>query len=239
MPKWTGKFHEGDCLQLMARLPPESLSCIVTSPPYNLRTGTGSMGKPGTGGKWSGSVLRQGYGDYADSMVYADYIVWQRQCLQAMLRLLKSDGVIFYNHKWRIQKGLLEDRSDIVQGFPVRQILIWERAGGLNFNPGYFLPTYEVVYMICKPAFKLRQEYLSLGDVWKITQELKNPHPAPFPVELARRLIAATTAPIILDPFMGSGTTALAAEQCGRKWIGFDLSPDYCQMAEARLRERR
>ena len=65
-----------------------------------------------------------------------------------MMRVLKPTGAIFYNHKWRIQKGLLQDRADIVNDFPVRQIIIWQRAGGINFNPGYFLPTYEVIYLI-------------------------------------------------------------------------------------------
>ena len=82
------------------------------------------------------------------------YVAWQRESLTAMMRVLRNDGVIFYNHKWRVQGGLLQDRHDIVEGFPVRQIIIWKRKGGINFNPGYFLPTYEVIYMICKPDFK-------------------------------------------------------------------------------------
>lgn len=45
---------------------------------------------------------------------------------------------------------LIQDRHEIVQDFPVRQIIIWKRKGGINFNPGYFLPTYEVIYLIAK-----------------------------------------------------------------------------------------
>ncbi len=62
--------------------------------------------------------------------------------LMAKMRVLREDGAIFYNHKWRVQAGLLQDRSEIVAGFPVRQIIIWKRDGGINFNRGYFLPTY-------------------------------------------------------------------------------------------------
>ena len=54
-----------------------------------------------------------------------------------------------------MQAGVLQDRSDIVAGFPVRQVIIWKRKGGFNFNPGYFLPTYEVIYLIAKPGFRL------------------------------------------------------------------------------------
>jgi modification methylase len=64
---------------------------------------------------------------------------------------------------------------------------------------------------------------------------MKNKHPAPFPVALPLRCIESTTAKIILDPFSGSGTTALAAKQLGRNYIGIDISPEYCAMAESRL----
>ena len=74
-----------------------------------------------------------------------------------------------------------------------------------------------------------------MGDVWQIPQENNNPHPAPFPVELAERCISSTTAEIVLDPFMGSGTTAIAAEACERKWIGLELSKDYCKLAKQRV----
>ncbi len=73
------------------------------------------------------------------------------------------------------------------------------------------------------------------GDVWRIPQEGNNPHPAPFPVELAARCIKATNAQIVLDPFMGSGSTAIAAESLGREWVGIDVSADYCKLAKERL----
>jgi modification methylase len=152
-----------------------------------------------------------------------------------MMRLLANDGAIFYNHKWRVQNGLLQDRQDIVNGFPVRQIIIWRRKGGLNFNPGYFLPTYEVIYLIAKKNFKLVSKANAVGDVWEFSQEFSNKHPAPFPLELPMRCIESTNAKIILDPFMGSGTTAMAALQLGRAYVGIELSPDYCLMAEQRI----
>ena len=131
----------------------------------------------------------------------------------------------------------MQDRQDIVGGFPVRQIIIWQRAGGINFSDHFFLPTYEVIYLIAKPDFRLNPKANSVGDVWKIHQDYKNPHPAPFPVALVSRIIGATGAEIVLDPFMGSGTTAVVAKKLGRQYIGIELSPDYCQMAEARLQK--
>lgn len=142
--------------------------------------------------------------------------------------------------KWRVQKGLWQRLADeITDGFPVRQIIIWQRAGGINFNPGYFLPTYEVIYMIAKPAFRLAKGASALGDVWTIPQEANNPHPAPFPVELAQRCIASTNASVVLDPFIGSGTTAIAAICEARSWLGIDVSQTYCEMARERIAQHR
>lgn len=236
---WLNQMHQGDCVQLMNSMPSESVGVIVTSPPYNLRNSTGNGMKDGRGGKWRNAALINGYAVHDDCMPHDDYVQWQRECLDAMFRVLREDGVIFYNHKWRVQGGLLQDRSDIVAGFPVRQIIIWQRDGGINFNAGYFLPTYEVIYMICKPKFKLAPKANAIGDIWKIPQEMNNDHPAPFPVELASRCIRSTNAEIVLDPFMGSGTTAIAAEKCGRDWIGLELANEYCKLARARIRRER
>lgn len=134
-----------------------------------------------------------------------------------------------------MQNGLLQDRQDIISDFPVRQIIIWKRKGGINFNPGYFLPTYEVIYLIAKPAFQLAPKANAFGDVWEFNQERNNPHPAPFPVNLINRIITSTHADIILDPFMGSGTTALAALTNNRKYVGIEISSEYVSLAEERI----
>jgi len=232
---WLNQMHHGDCLRLMRAMPENSVDLIVTSPPYNIKNSTGNGLKCGKGGKWANAALIQGYSDHHDNMPHNDYVKWQRNCLHAMMDILKETGAIFYNHKWRVQNGLLQDRHDILEGFPVRQIIIWKRNGGINFNPGYFLPTYEVIYLIAKPKFKLAPKANAQGDVWEIPQTRDNPHPAPFPIELAEKCIASTEAQIVLDPFMGSGTTAAAAKNLGRDWIGMDISKDYCSMTRERV----
>jgi modification methylase len=231
----------GDILDVMSKMPDKSVDLVVTSPPYNLKNSTGNGMKDSRGGKWKNAELVNGYADYDDNMPHKQYVSWQRDCLREMLRVIPDDGAVFYNHKWRVQNGLLQDRQDIVSGFPVRQIIIWQRKGGINFNSGYFLPTYEVIYLIAKPKFKLAHKANAYGDVWEFTQEMNNEHPAPFPIALIDRIISSTTAEIILDPFMGSGTTALAAILNNRKYIGIELSPQYCKMAETRIQnfERR
>ena len=231
----------------MSALPDGGVRLVVTSPPYNIRNSSGNGLRNGAGGKWPKAALQAGYAGHDDEMPHAEYVAWQRECLAAMWRLLRPDGAIFYNHKWRVQRGLLQDRSDIVDGFPVRQILIWKRAGGINFNPGYFLPDYEVIYLIAKPEFRLAPKANAAGCVWEIPQESgRNPHPAPFPVGLAARCIESVYGPRpgpedgpVLDPFLGSGTTAVAAERLGAAWIGIERSAEYAAMAAARIARAR
>jgi site-specific DNA-methyltransferase (adenine-specific) len=233
---YLNKIICGDSLEIMKAIPDGVFDLVVTSPPYNLKNSTGNGMKDGRGGKWANAQLMKGYADHGDELPHGDYVAWQRQCLQHMMRLIHKGGAIFYNHKWRVQGGLLQDRQDIVSGFPVRQVIIWRRKGGINFNPGYFLPTYEVIYLIAKPGFRLAPKANALGDVWESTQEMSNPHPAPFPVDLIERIIGSTSAKLVLDPFMGSGTTAVAAKNLDRGFTGIELSENYCEMAIRRLR---
>lgn len=232
---YINKIICGDCLKLMKQLPDGSVDLVVTSPPYNLKNSSGNGMKDGRGGKWENAALLNGYENYNDCMPHDEYAKWQRDCLSEMLRILPENGCIFYNHKWRVQRGLIQDRQDIVKGFPVRQVIIWRRNGGINFNPGYFLPTYEVIYLIAKPKFKLAPKANAYGDVWEFSQENGNDHPAPFPAQLIERCISSTNAEVVLDPFMGSGTTGLAAKRLGRAFVGFEISQHYCEMATERI----
>lgn len=93
-----------------------------------------------------------------------------------------------------------------------------------------------MIYLVAKPNFKLAPKANAHGDVWEFAQELKNPHPAPFPVALIERIIGSTNAQIVLDPFMGSGTTAIAAMNLDRSWIGIELSKKYCDLADERIK---
>ena len=239
--KWPEDFINkivcGDAVEIMKKIPDGVVDLVITSPPYNIKNSTGNGLKDGRGGKWANAALQKGYANYDDCMPHGEYVKWQRESLEEMMRVISDAGAIFYNHKWRVQDSLLQDRQDIVSGFPVRQIIIWKRKGGLNFNPGYFLPTYEIIYVIAKPKFKLAPKANAHGDVWEFTQEMKNEHPAAFPVNLIDRIVSATNAKIVLDPFMGSGTTAISAINFKRNYIGIDNSPEYCEMARERIKQ--
>jgi modification methylase len=233
---YLNKIICSDSLTMMRNMPDACVDLVVTSPPYNLKNSTGNGMKQNTkSGKWAGNALQNGYSHYDDNIPNDVYAEWQHNCLQEMYRLIKDDGAIFYNHKWRVQNGLIQDRKDIIRDLPVRQIIIWRRKGGINFNPGYFLPTYEVIYLIAKPDFKLKPKANAYGDVWEFMQEMNNDHPAPFPVALIDRIISSTHAEIVLDPFSGSGTTAVVAKGLKRNFIGIELSPEYCEKSRLRI----
>ena len=233
---YYNKIIHGDCLEVMKSLPDKSVDIIITSPPYNLLNSTGNGLKKNTHcGKWVNAAIKDGYKEYDDNMPYDEYVSWQRECVAEMVRLIKDDGAVFYNNKNRVQGGLLQDRGEIVKGFPLRQIITWKRSGAVNFNAGYFLPTTEQIYMLCGKNFKLVKGANKLTDVWEIKQEMKNPHPAPFPVELIDNIVSSVSGQVILDPFAGSSTTAVSCIKNNRTFIMIEKALSYCEMSKKRI----
>jgi site-specific DNA-methyltransferase (adenine-specific) len=222
-----------DALVFLRSLPAASVDLVITSPPYNMGTQTnGAKACSRSTSNWSGSKLfTDGYGVFDDAMPHSQYVNWQREVLAQCMRVIKPTGAIFYNHKWRIQGGLLDMRQSVVEGFPVRQVIIWDRGSCNNHNRSFFAPQSEVIYMIAKRRFYLKQSATQYGDVWRIPPESGSSHPAPFPLALPERMISSTTAQIILDPFVGRGTTARAAQRLGRRYLGCDINPDYIEDA--------
>lgn len=233
---FINKIMVGDSIEVMRQMPDQSIDLVVTSPPYNLNIRKTFGNTKNWKGKFNNSKLQStGYDKHNDAMPEDQYIAWQKNVLKECFRLIKNTGAIFYNHKWRVQNKLYQQRLEIIEGLPLRQIIIWKKPGGLNFNEGYFLPTYEVIYLIAKPDFKLPPKINALGDVWEITPEKGSWHPAPFPLELASRCVRACTGDIILDPFVGSGTVPVAAIKHNKKYIGIDLSEEYATKAQERI----
>lgn len=232
-----GQFLQGDCLELMREIPDGSVNLTFTSPPYNL--GEGMEDKGGLrigheGSAWKGGTLGAGYNSHSDNMPYPEYCAWQSKVLSEIWRITSDDGVIFYNHKPRVVKGNL--RLPFFTDLPLRQVIIWDRGSGFNHMTKAFKPVCEWILMYAKPGFKLKSKGAStIGDVWRIPPDRGNDHPAPFPVQLARMAIAATDCETVFDPFGGSGSVAIAAENEGRKWLLMERDPTYYEAAIARV----
>lgn len=234
----TTTIYLADNREALPLLPAGSVDMVFTSPPYNLGVSSGG-GIKGAGGKglWTGRpALAHGYGKHADAMPFDEYVAWQKDTLRECWRLITPSGAVYYNHKPRVQNGVLQTPLDLNPGLPVRQIVIWNRANGMNFSDSYYLPVHEWVVIFAKPDFRLVRGGSSSKDVWEIPPDADNPHPAPFPLELPKRAIETTTAETILDPFMGSGTVGVACAILGRKFIGIELEEKYCDLAVARIK---
>ena len=226
----------GDCLDVMAELEPSDI--VVTSPPYNMGLSPGGNGRgmyrPGANTK--GGRFRSGYGVFDDAMPQVDYDKWQRRCLTEMYRLCRM--AVFYNHRPRVEHGLARLPLSMDFGeIPLRQIIIWDRKTGIDVNLRSFCTRQEWILLFARSDFKLKDHSASgTGDIWRLGIETKRTgHPAPFPVSLPQTAISTTGATSVLDPFMGSGTTGVAAARLGAKFTGIELDPKWFDIACGRV----
>jgi site-specific DNA-methyltransferase (adenine-specific) len=241
-------IYHGDCRDVLPILLMHKFDLVVTSPPYNLggepwphlgnwKPGDSAGGKS----KWrNGSDAGNGiqYRKHVDSIPWDQYASWQRETLNFLWECISDDGAIFYNHKPRVIGARLWTPLELLpMSVQLRQIIIWARPGGMNFNPTAYVPTHEWIMVLAKSDWRLKSRGASgVGDVWLLNLD-ENSHPAPFPRLLPLRAIETTDAQFILDPFMGSGTTLRAAKDLGRRAIGIEIDEYYCEMAANRLRQ--
>ena len=234
--KNLNKIICGDALEELRKMPSESVDLVVTSPPYNKHS---ANRKHSPSDSWNKSAIS--YGEFKDDLPEGEYRDQQRKVITELLRIIKSNGSIFYNHKYRIINHRIVSPELWLEGFIVRQVIIWDRGSSPALDPIRFMPTYEQIYWITRmtetPFFT--KEGFQMKDIWRISPETGNEHPAPFPEELVGRCIRAACPEngIVLDPFIGSGTTAVAAKMLGRNYIGIEINPEYVKMAENRLRQ--
>ncbi len=234
-------FH-GRAEDVLPEIAAVGIDLIFTSPPYNINCPTkpgggfdGLQGGTARAGKWSGGSLVGGYDEHADDLPMPEYEAWQRSILGLLWSKLSSRGAIYYNHKPRPWNGLIWLHTRLNPDLPLRQIVIWARAGGINFSPSHYVPTHEWILVLAKPEFRLKSKEASgVGDVWYVPQE-QSPHPAPFPLGLPPRAIESVAPRCVLDPFAGSGTTLRAAKDAGVAAIGIESSERWCDYTAQRL----
>ena len=238
------KIHIIDCLIGLKQLPSDSVDLIVTSPPYNkngFRNGKKDPGRSSSKYKrWDGAKID--YDLHDDNMPEKEYRDWQIKILDECFRILKPTGSLFYNHKVR----RFESRADhpilwlSKSKIHFYQQIIWDRGGAPDQNINYCTPSTELILWFVKDkpkTFKTKYNYFT--EVWKFNPA-NSKHPAPFPKVLVRNCLKLTTeeGDLILDPFMGSGTTAIVAKENNRQFIGFEISEEYVNMAKKRLSQK-
>lgn len=239
------KIYNVDVLIGLKQLPDESVDLIITSPPYNKNGLNGSI-KQTKNCKWTKSIDYGGNSD-VDNLPERLYQDWQIQVLNECYRVLKPKGSMFYNHKNRIESGkgrIISPYQWLLHtDFNIRQEIIWDRGSTNNVDKSRYLPTTELIFWLAKstrPNFSRELDTKFKKEVWSFPFEKNTKHPAPFPIDLPDNIISCIPDKeniIVLDPFMGSGTTALSAikNKC-KGYIGFEKFQEYIDLANERIK---
>lgn len=234
------KIHQGDCAEIIRELENDSIDLVITSPPYNVGID---------------------YGEYDDNIPMANYSVMIEEMFVVLDWKMKNTGRICINVSLKNENGIVDIPSIIKEkaeniGWEQRFEIIWNKgnsesssAWGSWRSPSSPRPIFNHEYILIfdvgdknKDSEKTlpKDEFMKyVKSVWNISPETSSKHPAAFPKEIVRRLIKLNSyeEDIVLDPFIGSGTTAVVAEQLNRKWIGIDLNADYVEMSRNRIEE--
>jgi site-specific DNA-methyltransferase (adenine-specific) len=246
------KIYNEDCLLTIDRFENLSIDLVITSPPYNVNLGDNKYNKTP-------------YDLYNDNLEHKEYLSWLENIFKNLYPKIKSGGRVCINIGDG-KNGNIPTHSDIIQFMtselnyiPITTI-IWQKNNVSNRTSwGSFLspscpsfPTpFEYVLVFCKENRKLqysgeidieRQEFIDWSlSYWEIAPEKgkKVGHPAPFPIELPKRLMKLFSYKnsLVYDPFMGSGTTALACIKNNRNFVGSEISQQYCELIDKRILE--
>ena len=223
------KIYNQDCLEGLKQLPDECIDLCIMSPPYNLGKGHHTGNKR--------------HNPYNDNLPESEYQQWQIEVLNELYRVLKPDGSIMYNHKNRIKDGKQISPYEWLfkTSFTIKQEIIWVNRSQ-NFDKIRFYPWTERVYWLTKsPQTKMFNsinhcDFFDYNE-WKPVGT-KGQHIRAFPLKMVEDLISCfPDSQIILDPFMGSGTTAIASINTKRNYIGFELDTTYCGIANGRIQD--
>ena len=211
--KFTNRILLGDCIQVMGQMPMESVDCILTDPPYVCRFQS-----------------RDGR-----TVVNDDRDDWLIPAFTQMYRVLKPDRFVVSFYGWHKVDAFFAAWKSA--GFrPVGHLVFAKRYASKERYVAY---THESAYLLAKgnPA----KPHMMLRDVlgWEYTGNER--HPTEKPLTAMMLLVEAFSKPgdLVLDPFVGSGTTAVAAKKLGRRYIGIDIEPVYAQQAQERVRHER
>ena len=238
---------KGDCLAEMKGL--NDVNLIVTSPPYNVNLGNNKYKK-------------DGYSEYDDNLPYDEYLSFMRKVFAICYEVLAKDGRMAIN-VGDGKNGSITTHSDFIQiakeiGFIPITTIIWNKnntsnrcAWGsyLSAKAPSFPRGFEYILIFGKTKAReqsgistiTKEEWKEYTNgLWTFAPENKQRaygHPAMFPVELPKRLIKMLSyeGDLVLDPFMGIGTTGVACVELKRRFIGIELSEDYYNSAKERL----
>ena len=213
-------IYHGDALDVLPTIKASSVQAVVTDPPYII-------------GAVSAGNMASKAGGWVDMMNSALWFsAWYRQ----VDRILHSSGSFWTFCNWRSLPVVM--RAALDAGLPITSTMVWDKEWIGPGGPQGLRPSYELVALMSQPAFAIRDRGIS--DIWrhKVGSYKGTGHPAEKPEGLVRRIIATCELPpgsIVVDPFMGSGTTAVSAKALGLRFVGIEGEAKWCDMAASRV----
>jgi site-specific DNA-methyltransferase (adenine-specific) len=229
------ELYLGDCRSILPTL--GKVDAVVTSPPYNTLPPTAKASGLHAERKSGRNLwLEKAAAGYADQRPENEYQEWLNgilaQCADCAL------GLVWVNHKVRYRDGVAIHPVRMIP-LPIYAEVIWNRGGSMALNCKRFAPSHEVILAFGEPHYwdDKNNILMSVWDIPQAQRDLGNDHPCPYPESIIRPLIESSCpkSGVILDPFMGSGTTGVAAVKLGRKFIGIEIEPKYFEIACRRI----
>ena len=232
---------KGDCLEVMKEIPDKSVDCIITSPPYNMRTRVRN-GKYTT--KEKSEHFSKKYSHFGDDLSIEEYESFHTKVLNECLRI---SSIVFWNIQ--IVTGSKEAVFKIIGKFAknIVDIVVWDKGFGQPaMHSGVLNRGYELI-IILEPNRKAGRTFTKykfkrgeLQDIWRLGRGGKGKikiHTAVFPETLVETVLKNFTSEneIILDPFAGSGTTGVAAKNLNRNYILIEKEQEYIDIINKRL----
>lgn len=235
----AGEIYCGDCLDILPLLPDRSVDLALTSPPYNMRTRIRN-GKYTT--RETSEHFSKKYRYFGDDLSVSEHYKRHKKTVGEILRI--SPTLL-----WNVQlvTGNKEAVLNILGDYRlhIKDVIIWDKGHGQPaMHDSVLNKATELIFVFERDAqagrafSRSRFERGTLDDIWRIPREQNYPeHSACFPIALAQKAIKAWThgQELVLDPFLGSGTTAVAAKQLGRRFIGIEIEERYAAIAKQRL----
>jgi site-specific DNA-methyltransferase (adenine-specific) len=221
---------EGDALKLLPKVPSGTVDLIVTDPPFAIDFKAQRLNY-----NRKGSNVIEGYREIPEE----EYGSFTRNWMTEAARVLAPSGSMYVFSGWNRLRDILEGLD--AAGLTTINHLIWKYQFGVFTKKKYVTSHYHILFVVKDPkqyTFNKIDHYPE--DVWVINREYwkgKMKTPTKLPPEIVRKILlySSNYGDLVLDPFLGSGTVAIVAQQEGRHFLGFEVVPEYCAFARASL----
>ena len=226
-------LYEGDALTLIEKVPDKSIDLIITDPPFAIDFKAQRLNYNRTG-----SNVIEGYREIPAE----EYGEFTRRWIGQAARVLSTNGSMYIFSGWNRLRDILE--SIDAAGLTTVNHLIWKYQFGVFTKNRYVTSHYHILYVVKDPknyTFNKLDHYPE--DVWVINREYwkgKKKTPTKLPRVLVQKIIrySSNAGDLVFDPFLGSGTVAIVAQEEGRHFLGFEIVPEYVVFARDSLRVR-